>query len=79
MADEAMQHVKLVRYHPDMVQRLVGKLVSEIHQIITNSCLTYAAYDSFEEGASYSEDALDEQIEKRPFYKYSAQYWGHHF
>lgn len=80
MVDETTQHVKLVHYTTQTYfEGLWETWCPEIHQIISDSCLTYVAYDSFEEAASDSIIALDTLLSNRPFYKYPVHYWGHHF
>lgn len=78
--DDVTQHVKLIHSTTQTYfEGLWETWFPEAHEIISNSSLTYVAYDSFEEAASVSVQAQDALLEKRPFHKYAVQYWGRHF
>ncbi|ETS85826.1 hypothetical protein PFICI_03851 [Pestalotiopsis fici W106-1] len=45
---------------------------------ITNTCVTYLAFDIFESGHCFENDDLRQRLTDFPLYGYSSQYWGQH-
>ncbi|RHZ45744.1 uncharacterized protein CDV56_101206 [Aspergillus thermomutatus] len=48
------------------------------HREIGEACVTYLAYDDFEDGICKSEYHYDERLRKYPLYQYAATNWGRH-
>jgi FOG: Ankyrin repeat len=80
IVDEEKSHVKLVHYTAQKCfENMWDAWLPEIHEVITDSCLTYVSYDVFEEERFQSEAGSKELSEEYPFYHYSSRNWGHHF
>lgn len=58
--------------------RKLDKWFPGIHRAISTSCLAYLSLDDFNQGPCRTQEDLDDRLKKYPFYKYSAQNWGHH-
>lgn len=76
--DEQTGYVRLVHY---TAQRYFEKMweawFPQIHEVITNSCLTYLSYDTFEVNVPQFENQGIQS--KYPLLAYSARNWGIHF
>ncbi|OJJ78652.1 uncharacterized protein ASPGLDRAFT_138442, partial [Aspergillus glaucus CBS 516.65] len=45
---------------------------------ITESCVSYLLFDSFESGPCQTRDELQERLKINNLYDYSSHNWGHH-
>ncbi|OBT43608.1 hypothetical protein VE00_07037 [Pseudogymnoascus sp. WSF 3629] len=79
IVDEQTSNVTLVHYTTQKYFEGTWKTwFPNIHELITDSCLTYVSYDVFED--RFQTEAEIEGIPREyPFYNYSSHNWGHHF
>ncbi|PKY01209.1 ankyrin [Aspergillus campestris IBT 28561] len=80
MVDRESNSLKFVHYTTkEYLERKLHQWFPDIHRIIGLTCLTYVSLNVFDHGPCDNEEALDGRLTCYPFYKYSAQNWGHHF
>lgn len=60
-------------------ERNLAQWFPDIHRVMTSACLAYMSLDVFDQGPCGTEEDLKNRLDKYPFYKYSAQNWGHHY
>lgn len=78
--DTESNSLKFVHYTTkEYLERKLHQWFPDIHRIIALTCLTYVSFNVFEHGPCDNEEALNGRFTSYPFYKYSAQNWGHHF
>jgi ankyrin repeat protein len=78
--DEQTTQVKLVHYTTQKYfEKSWKKWFPDIHRAIADSCLTYVAYDLFEDERFSAPDEVNRIELEYPFYSYAASYWGRHF
>ncbi|OAF61213.1 hypothetical protein VC83_02476 [Pseudogymnoascus destructans] len=79
IVDEQTSNVALVHYTTQKYFEGTWKTwFPNIHELITDSCLTYISYNVFED--QFETEAKIEDIPREyPFYNYSSYNWGHHF
>jgi hypothetical protein len=77
--EEESSTIRLVHFS---VQEYFCRVRKEIfplgEQIVTESCLTYLSFDAFGEGRCDSDEKLYDRLQRYPFFKYAARYWGRH-
>jgi hypothetical protein len=79
IVDEQTTNVTLVHYTTQKYFESTWETwFPNIHELITDSCLTYVSYDAFEDRFQ-AESEIEEIPREYPFYNYSSQNWGHHF
>jgi hypothetical protein len=71
----------IVRFSHEQVQdflktRYLNSLLTELD--LAKICLTFLLFDIFEDGPASDEDSLKTRLEKNPFARYAAHYWGSH-
>lgn len=54
------------------------EFMNTAHETIASSCITYVSYSEFGHGPSQDDDEFEIRIERYPFLRYAAQYWGIH-
>ncbi|PLN76154.1 ankyrin [Aspergillus taichungensis] len=80
MVDRESNSLKFVHYTTkEYLERKLLQWFPDVHRIIALTCLTYVSLNVFDHGPCDNQEALDGRLTSYPFYKYSAQNWGHHF
>ncbi|KAJ5383019.1 hypothetical protein N7517_000930 [Penicillium concentricum] len=78
--DAQSNSLKFVHYTTkEYFERRLDQWFPDIHRLITSACLAYMSLDVFNQGPCETEEDMDDRLSKYPFYKYSAQNWGHHY
>ncbi|CAL5866963.1 uncharacterized protein PFLUO_LOCUS1175 [Penicillium psychrofluorescens] len=80
LVDEQTTQVKLVHYTTQKYfESTWTTWFPEIHELISDSCLTYVSYDVFEEDRFEVKEEFEKIQSEYPFYNYSSLHWGHHY
>lgn len=78
--DAQSNSFKFVHYTTkEYFDRKLNLWFPDIHRVITSACLAYISLDVFNQGPCETREGLDDRLSEYPFYKYSAQNWGHHY
>ncbi|KAI2709040.1 hypothetical protein CBS147332_6099 [Penicillium roqueforti] len=80
IVDKQTDNVRLVHYTTQKYfENMWETWFPQIHEVITDSCLTYLSYDIFEENRLQPKLEFPGIQSEYPFFAYSAQNWGNHF
>lgn len=78
--DELTGNVRLVHYTTQKYfENIWETWFPNVHEVITDSCLTYLSYDAFGDSCLQSKVELQGIQSEYPFFAYSARNWGEHF
>ena len=79
LIDERSSLVRLVHSTLQEYLEIFGeRYFQEPELIISQTCLTYMAFDKFNEGPCGSNEALNGRLREYPFLEYAAQHWADH-
>ena len=77
--DQESDIIRLVHYTAqEYFKRTCEQHFPDAEQQISASCITYLSFDVFDEGYCWFDGVFAIRLQRYPFLKYAAQYWGHH-
>jgi ankyrin repeat protein len=77
--DEESGIIRLVHYTTqEFFQQSQEKWFPEGESYLTNACLTYLSFSTFEIKLCQTKEELEDRLRLNPFYGYAAYNWGHH-
>ncbi|KAK6503772.1 hypothetical protein TWF481_008778 [Arthrobotrys musiformis] len=79
VVDEESDIVRLVHYTTQEYFDKHGETLFPLaHANITEICVTYLSYDTFESGASSNDEDFETRLQSNALYDYAARNWGSH-
>lgn len=77
--DPESREIRLAHFTTkEYFERTQKRWFPEAQYIITMTCITYMAFDTFQSEESETKQELRMRIRSNPLYSYAAQYWGRH-
>ncbi|KAF7541629.1 hypothetical protein G7054_g471 [Neopestalotiopsis clavispora] len=77
--DEGICIIRLIHYTTqEFFDRRGDRYFPDAEAQITDTCVTYLAFDEFEEGICRTSENFQRRLMEFPLYNYSCQFWGQH-
>jgi ankyrin repeat protein len=77
--DENSNIIRLVHYTTqEYFQRTQKCWFPEAETDITETCVTYLSFNTFESGFCATDEEFEKRLQQNPLYDYAARNWGHH-